>query len=290
MAVPASLIPELEEVLQHGSAERRARTLQRITTLFLNGADQFNEDHVALFDGVFTRLIEEIESKARAELSHRLAPVSNAPIEAVAPARQGRRHRGRRPGAGAVAAAAGRRPRRYRKTKSQAHLLAISGRTGIAEPSPTSWSAAATATSCAASPTTATPGCRTRSFSTLVEPGGGRRHAGREGRHASRHSAAAVPRPAAEGDRGRAAAPARRRQARHAGRNPARAGAGFERSRARADVARLRRRRAHRSRRCTSRASSTRRRWSISPRPANTRRWSRRCRGCARCRSTWSTA
>ena len=38
MAVPASLIPELEEVLQHGSAERRARTLQRITTLFLNGA------------------------------------------------------------------------------------------------------------------------------------------------------------------------------------------------------------------------------------------------------------
>ena len=76
MAVPASLIPELEEVLQHGSAERRARTLQRITTLFLNSADQFNEDHVALFDGVFTRLIEEIESKARAELSNRLAPVS----------------------------------------------------------------------------------------------------------------------------------------------------------------------------------------------------------------------
>jgi len=123
----------LEEVLQHGSAERRARTLQRITTLFLNSADQFNEDHVALFDGVFTRLIEEIESKARAELSNRLAPVSNAPIEAV-----------RRLAkddditvAGPVLEQSPRLPDAdlvdIAKTKSQAHLLAISGRTGIAE-------------------------------------------------------------------------------------------------------------------------------------------------------------
>lgn len=133
MAVPASLIPELEEVLQHGSAERRARTLQRITTLFLNGADQFNEDHVALFDGVFIRLIEEIENKARAELSNRLAPVSNAPIEAV-----------RRLAkdddiavAGPVLEQSPRVPEAdlvdIARTKSQAHLLAISGRTGIAE-------------------------------------------------------------------------------------------------------------------------------------------------------------
>jgi uncharacterized protein (DUF2336 family) len=133
MAVPASLIPELEEVLQHGSAERRARTLQRITTLFLNGADQFNEDHVALFDGVFMRLIEEIETKARAELSNRLAPVSNAPIEAVrrlakdddiAVAGPVLEQSPRVPDADLVDIA---------KSKSQAHLLAISGRTGIAE-------------------------------------------------------------------------------------------------------------------------------------------------------------
>ena len=48
MAAPASLIPELEEVIQHGSPERRIQTLQRITTLFLDGADRFNEDHVQL--------------------------------------------------------------------------------------------------------------------------------------------------------------------------------------------------------------------------------------------------
>jgi uncharacterized protein (DUF2336 family) len=133
MAAPASLIPELEEVLQHGSAERRERTLQRITSLFLNGADQYTEDHVGLFDNVFTLLIEEIETKARAELAHALAPVSNAPVEAV-----------RRLAKDDDIAVAGpvleQSPRLkdadlvdIARTKSQAHLLAISGRTGIAE-------------------------------------------------------------------------------------------------------------------------------------------------------------
>ena len=46
-------------------------------------------------------------------------------------------------------------------------------------------------------------------------------------------------------------------------------------------VARLRGRASARSRRCTSKASSTKPRWSISPRPASTRRWSRRCRSSA---------
>jgi uncharacterized protein (DUF2336 family) len=133
MATPASLIPELEDVLQNGSAERRARTLQRITSLFLNGAEQYNDDHVRLFDGVFLRLIEEIETKARAALAESLAPVGNAPIESV-----------RRLAKDDDIAVAGpvleQSPRlkeadlvEIARTKSQAHLLAISGRTGIAE-------------------------------------------------------------------------------------------------------------------------------------------------------------
>ena len=40
MSVPASLLPELEEVVQHGSAEKRAETLRRITSLFLDGAGE----------------------------------------------------------------------------------------------------------------------------------------------------------------------------------------------------------------------------------------------------------
>ena len=84
MAAPASLLPELEEVVQHGSAEKRAETLRRITTLFLDGAPTFNDHHVALFDDVIGALIAEIEAKALAELARRLAPVENAPKGVVA--------------------------------------------------------------------------------------------------------------------------------------------------------------------------------------------------------------
>lgn len=83
MAAPASLLPELEEVVQHGSAEKRAETLRRITALFLDGAPAFTDRHVAVFDDVIGYLIAEIEQKALAELARRLAPVPNAPANVV---------------------------------------------------------------------------------------------------------------------------------------------------------------------------------------------------------------
>jgi uncharacterized protein (DUF2336 family) len=133
MAVPA-LIPELEDVIQSGSAERRTQALEKITDLFLHGAGQFNEAHVDLFDDVFGRLINEIEAKARSELSNRLAPVDNAPMRLVqrlakdddiAVAGPILQHSQRLADSDLVQIA---------KTKSQAHLLAISGRRSIAEP------------------------------------------------------------------------------------------------------------------------------------------------------------
>jgi uncharacterized protein (DUF2336 family) len=133
MSAAPSLIPELEDIVQHGSPRRRAQALRRITTLFLDGASLFNEDHVRLFDDVFNRLIDEIESKARAELSHRLAPLGNAPGELIS--------RLARDDDISVAGPVLRQSRRLAEsdlleiaeTKSQAHLLAISGRAGIAE-------------------------------------------------------------------------------------------------------------------------------------------------------------
>ncbi len=83
MGATISLIPELEEVLQRGSRHKRAEALRRVTALFLDGAGGYSEAHVALFDDVFALLIEEIENKARAELSSCLAPVSNAPIKVL---------------------------------------------------------------------------------------------------------------------------------------------------------------------------------------------------------------
>ncbi len=134
MAASASPIPELEDVIQTGSPQRRAEALKRITAFFLSGASRFNEDHVRLFDDVFGRLIAEIESKARAELANRLAPVGNAPVEVV--------RRLAKDDDIAVAGPVLQQSRRLAetdlldiaKTKSQAHLLAISGRADIAEP------------------------------------------------------------------------------------------------------------------------------------------------------------
>ena len=56
MAVPASIIPELEDAIQHGSPERRALMLQQITALFIDGAEDFSEDLIDLFDDVLSRL------------------------------------------------------------------------------------------------------------------------------------------------------------------------------------------------------------------------------------------
>ena len=83
MSAHALLIPELDEVIERGSPERRAKTLRRITTLFLDGASQFNDDHLGLFGFVFSRLIAGAEVVARAELAHRLAPLRTVPAEVV---------------------------------------------------------------------------------------------------------------------------------------------------------------------------------------------------------------
>ena len=134
MPATASMMPELEEAIGRASPERRAETLKRITSLFLEGATRFNEDHVRLFDDVFSRLLVEIESKARAELSNRLAPVGNAPSDVV---RQ-LAHDDDILIAGPMLTQSARLAEidlvAIARTKSQAHLLAISGRAGIAEP------------------------------------------------------------------------------------------------------------------------------------------------------------
>ena len=133
-AVAPSLIPELEEVLQHGSPERRAEMLKRITSYFLAGAERFNEDHVRLFDEVFSQLIKEIETRARVELSNSLAPVENAPPRVV-------RHLAQDDDIAVAGPMLEHSPRLSEpdlvgiaETKSQAHLLAISGRSEISEP------------------------------------------------------------------------------------------------------------------------------------------------------------
>jgi uncharacterized protein (DUF2336 family) len=74
-----SLLDELQATLAHGTVARRVETLRRVTDLFINGAVEFSDDQIALFDDVFQCLIHHIETSAKALLSNRLAPVDRAP-------------------------------------------------------------------------------------------------------------------------------------------------------------------------------------------------------------------
>ncbi|MBI2714558.1 MAG: DUF2336 domain-containing protein [Rhizobiales bacterium] len=132
MGAPASLLPELEDVVQHGSAERRAETLRRVTGLFLDSAPKFNAQHVALFDDVIGCLIEEIEVKALAELARSLAPVPNAPAGVV---RRLAKNDDIEVAGPVLKTARLDEPelKHIAETKSQAHLLALSSRVSIGE-------------------------------------------------------------------------------------------------------------------------------------------------------------
>lgn len=130
----ASLIPELEDVIQRGSSARRGEALRRITDLFSDGAGKLNESHVQLFDDVFCRLAAEVDANARAELSARVAVLGNAPRELIRCLAKD--------ADAAVARAVLRRSQRLEEsdlvevaeTKSQAHLLALSKRKFLPQP------------------------------------------------------------------------------------------------------------------------------------------------------------
>ena len=130
---PRSLLDELESAIQSGSSERRAEMLARITDLFVVNAPRVNDEQVGVFDDVFEYLIREIESEAMLQLSERISAVDNAPerlirrlahddaIEISGPVLA----RSDRLGEDELVAIA--------RTKSQAHLAAIAGRSALGE-------------------------------------------------------------------------------------------------------------------------------------------------------------
>lgn len=128
-----AFLTELEEVLSNGSADKRAKTLRRVTDLFVFGTSHFSEDHVRMFDQVFRHLMTDIETSARAALAERLKSVPNAPLgvirdlamdDDISVAGPVLAESSRIDNASLVETA---------RTKSQPHLMAISSRKEIAE-------------------------------------------------------------------------------------------------------------------------------------------------------------
>jgi uncharacterized protein (DUF2336 family) len=82
-ATTDSLLDELQATLAHGTVARRVETLKRVTDLFINGAVDYSDDQIALFDDVFQCLLVHIEVSAKALLSNRLAPIDTAPPQTI---------------------------------------------------------------------------------------------------------------------------------------------------------------------------------------------------------------
>jgi uncharacterized protein (DUF2336 family) len=78
-ATSESLLDELQTTLAHGTVARRVETLRRVTDLFINGAVDYSNEQVGLFDDVFQCLMHHIETSARALLATRLAAIDTAP-------------------------------------------------------------------------------------------------------------------------------------------------------------------------------------------------------------------
>ncbi|HTS41858.1 MAG TPA: DUF2336 domain-containing protein [Xanthobacteraceae bacterium] len=133
MTLPSALIDELESAVRGSSSEKRNSTLQRVTDLFLNGAENFSHEQIDLFDDVLMHLIKRVEAKVLAELSAKLAPSPNAPTGVI-------RHLARHDDilvAGPVLTQSERLAPadliEIAKTKGQAHLLAIADRSLLDE-------------------------------------------------------------------------------------------------------------------------------------------------------------
>jgi len=129
MTEARNLLQEIDQAVLHGSPESRARALWHATDLLITG--RYTEDQIWVFGEVIGRLADEIEGAARVKLAKQLAHSNNAPfnvimvlalddsIDVAGPILQ---HCQRLDEKTLVASA---------RTKSQAHLLAISKRSSL---------------------------------------------------------------------------------------------------------------------------------------------------------------
>jgi uncharacterized protein (DUF2336 family) len=126
-----SYLQDLDDAISRGTAESRARALWHVTDLLIAG--RYNDDEIFAFGKVIGRLADEIEVEVRAQLSERLAHFSRAPVDviyklafddAIEVARPVLEHSEQLDDAMLIANA---------RSKSQAHMLAISRRKSLGE-------------------------------------------------------------------------------------------------------------------------------------------------------------
>jgi uncharacterized protein (DUF2336 family) len=129
-----TLILDLETAILRGPTAKREEALRRITDLFFAGAEAFDENQIALFDDIISRLARAIEAATRIELAKRMAEVGNAPPRLI-------RELASDDSIAVAGPVLSKSPRLSEddlvdiaRTKGQAHLRAISERGAITPP------------------------------------------------------------------------------------------------------------------------------------------------------------
>lgn len=130
-AESSSLFDDLDAALQSRSSEKRVAMLRKVTDLFLSEAGRLTEEQIGVFDGVLVQLTEKIEARTLAEISARLAPVANAPIDLTLNLARHTEIGIARPILTSSSRLTTAELVEIAKTRSQDHLLAISKRSEI---------------------------------------------------------------------------------------------------------------------------------------------------------------
>lgn len=133
MSLSAELLGEIESALQDGSSDRRTEVLMRVTDLFVGRAAEYTEDQTTVFGAVMGHLISHVENRALVELSTRLAPIATAPTAIIRQLARNDQLEISGPVLNKSERLSDDDLTDIAKTKSQAHLSKIAGRSQLSE-------------------------------------------------------------------------------------------------------------------------------------------------------------
>jgi uncharacterized protein (DUF2336 family) len=133
MTTAVSLIDDLERALAGGTESHRAEMLSRITDLFFSRNSRYSAAQMELFNEVIGKLAAAIEPVARAKLAARLAPERNAPAKVLRMLAFDDDIEVARPVLSASECLNEADLIDNANSKSQEHLVAISGRKALSE-------------------------------------------------------------------------------------------------------------------------------------------------------------
>jgi uncharacterized protein (DUF2336 family) len=128
-----SKLEDLIALAQEPSSERRRELLREVTDLFFSGAAGHGAREMALFDGVLSKLAQDMEEEVRAELAGRFAEADQAPAGLVRGLAADESIAVAGPVLAGAAALSEADLLHVARTRGQEHLRMISGRSDLSE-------------------------------------------------------------------------------------------------------------------------------------------------------------